>query len=551
MRKIKGQYIKWLAIYTKPFLPRIFLLLAFNLVGSMIGLGMVLLSKTVIDTATAGGKFAWAVIIYVVISIGNQMLDVSINLISLILNEKFSFGIRKQLFEKIISSHWLDVERYHTGDLMTRLTSDAGIVAEGVIYVIPNIMELGVELIIAFITLYYFEPRLAIFAVILAPVATLSSIWMGKKLKSIYTKLQESEAAYRSFLQESLSNLLIVKSFNNEEYVTKRLVELRDQRFNWVYRKNKISLISSTMMSLTFNIGYIVAFAVGAYQISKKIITYGTMSVFLTMVNRIQYPIINLAQNIPKIVAILASVGRIIELQNIPTEVRAKEHIKPENMGVILDNITFGYVKEPILENASLSIRPGEMAAIIGESGIGKTTLVRLIMSFMRDAEGQIQFKNIWGEKEIANPGTRDYIAYVPQGNTLFSGTIKENIRMGRLDADDGEIIAALKMAAAYDFVMALPNGIDTVIGERGYGLSEGQAQRIAIARALVRKAPVLILDEATSALDENTELDVLKGIVQLEPKPTCLLITHRKAVLPYCDRKILIKNKKIYGEAI
>ena len=184
--------------------------------------------------------------------------------------------------------------------------------------------------------------------------------------------------------------------------------------------------------------------------------------------------------------------------------------------------------------------------AIVGESGIGKTTLIRLIMSFMSDYQGTIQFVNTHGEKENANALTRQFISYVPQGNTLFSGTIRENIHMGALDATEEEMIEALKMASAYDFVMELPDGIDTVIGERGHGISEGQAQRIAIARALVRKAPFLVLDEATSSLDEKTELAVLQGIQMLTPRPTCLLITHRRSVLSYCDREICLSNGKI-----
>lgn len=234
-----------------------------------------------------------------------------------------------------------------------------------------------------------------------------------------------------------------------------------------------------------------------------------------------------------------------MELQDIPVEEKQEEQITAERVGVDVQNLSFGYTDETVLEDVSLHIKPGEFVAIIGESGIGKTTLIRIIMSFMSNIEGSVSFYNEKGETEKANAATRKFLAYVPQGNTLFSGTVRENIRMGNLDATEEDMLEALKLAAGYDFVMGLPKGLDTVIGERGHGLSEGQAQRIAIARAFVRKAPFLILDEATSALDEATEQGVIQGLQQLNPKPTCLIITHRKSILKYCDREIKIENKK------
>jgi ABC-type multidrug transport system fused ATPase/permease subunit len=476
------------------------------------------------------------------------VLNVIVQMVSLVLDEKFSFGIRKQIYEQIINSYWMDVKKYHTGDLMTRLTSDATNVSNGIIYTIPIIIELFVELVVTFFTLFHYEPWLALFALLIAPFAAVVSFWLGRKLKTLQVKVQESESAYRSYLQESLANLLIVKSFSNEEYATQRLVELRDERFTWVYKKSKFGVASSTVMSLFFQIAYIVAFTYGAFCLSAKTITYGTMSLFITLINRVQSPIISLAQQIPKIVSILASAGRIIEIQNIPREEVDENIIKPENIGVKVENITFKYEleKDNIFDDTSFEIRPGEFVAIIGESGIGKTTLIRLIMSFMSAQKGKITYYNSQNEEVRSNAGIRELLAYVPQGNTLFSGTIRENILMGKLDATEDEIIKALKMAAAYDFVMELPNGLDTVIGERGHGISEGQAQRVAIARALIRNAPFLILDEATASLDAKTELEVIKGLQELKPRPTCLIITHRLSVLPYCDREIKIEDRHI-----
>ena len=540
------KYAKWLMKYSKPYMGRITLMMAFSIISTVVSLWMVQISKNIIDNATGGNKFVTLLIVYFCLMIAMQVVGIVSTLLSAILSEKFSFGIRKQIYDKIIRSHWMDVKRYHTGDLMTRLTSDAGAIADGIIGTIPNIIILFVELLMVFVTLFIYSPLLAVFAMLVAPVAALVSFFLGKKLKKLQIKVQESESNYRSFLQESLANLLVVKSFANEDYSVDRLTTLREERFKWVFKKTKMSIASSTVMSMTFQLGYIVAFAYGAWQISTGQITYGTMTVFLTLVNRVQSPIIGLAQQIPRVVSVLASAGRVIELQNIPVEERLPEVVTSDKIGVDIENLTFGYTDEIVLDNVSLNIKPGEFVAIIGESGIGKTTLLRIIMSFMGNYTGKVDFFDENGLTDPANANTRRFISYVPQGNTLFSGTVRENIRMGKLDATDEEMWDALKLSAGYDFVKELPNGLYTVIGERGHGISEGQAQRIAIARAFVRKAPLLILDEATSALDENTEKEVIKGLQQLEPRPTCIVVTHRKSILAYCDREIKIENKNM-----
>lgn len=549
LKEYKNQsgYMKWLIKYSVPYMPRIILMLVINVICSVISAELSIVSKNIIDSATDGNFVVRAIVIYLLLTLVSLGLSAAVSVISIVLDEKFSFGIRKNLYQKIIESTWGDIKKYHTGDMMTRMTTDAGNISNGIIYTIPNIIRLVIELFIMFGILYYYEPSLAIMSLVIAPVAAIICFVLGRKLKKLQVKVLETEAAYRSFLQESVSNLLIVKAFGNEEDSVNRLVDLREERFYWVRKKANMGIISSGAMSLSFQIGYIVAFTLGAFKVAEGSITYGTMALFLTMVGRIQSPIMLLAENVPKIVSIMASAGRVIELQNIKKEDYKKSEIKEENIGVTVNDLTFGYnEKENVLEGVSLDIKPGEFVAIVGESGIGKTTLVRLMMSFLEAQKGEITFFNGEGQNATANAGARSFISYVPQGNTLFSGTIKENIRMGNQDATEEEIEEALKMAAAYDFVQELPEGVDTRIGEKGYGISEGQAQRIAIARAIVKKAPFLILDEATSSLDAKTELEVLEGIKKLAPKPTCLLITHRKSVLDYCDREIKIEHKQI-----
>lgn len=545
--QFSSEYIKWLATYSLPYLPKILLVFIIGVTSSVIAAELAVVSKRIIDSATSGNLVVTAILVYMALTLGNLALSAINSFVSVVLDEKFSFGIRKNLYEKIITSSWSDIKQYHTGDLMTRLTSDAGNISNGIIYTIPNILRLMIELLIMFCVLYYYEPALAVLSLLIAPVAALTCFILGRKLKKLQVKVLESESVYRSFLQESISNLLIVKSFCNEERFTEQLADLREKRFYWVRKKANMGIISSTVMSFSFQVGYIAALSVGAFKVADGSITYGTMALFLTLVGRVQSPVLLLAEQIPKVVSVFASTGRVMELQKIAGENYETAKLQPEEVGVKVHKVTFGYnQKENVLEEVSTQIQPGEFVAIIGESGIGKTTLIRLMLAFMEAKSGEITFFNTKEEQSSASAGARSFLSYVPQGNTLFSGTIRENIKMGKEDATEEEIEEAIRIAAAYDFIQELPRGLDTVIGERGHGISEGQAQRIAIARAVLKKAPFLILDEATSSLDERTELAVLEGIRNLTPKPTCLLITHRRSVLKYCDREIEIKNKQI-----
>lgn len=541
--KNQKSYAIWLFRYSKSYMPKILFMMLCNLSVTVISIRMAVLSKNIIDRATSGAGFVSVLVAYGIFVVAMLSLDAIKNLLAITLDERFSFGIRKQIYEKIIHSYYMDVKKYHTGDLMTRLTSDAGNVSNGIIYTIPSIIQLVAELLIAFGTLFYYQPFLALFALVIGPICALVSLLLGRKLSYLQKKVQESEASYRSFLQESMANLLVVKSFANEDYMIEKLTDLRATRFKWVYKRGVLGIVSQALIGFSFNFAYIVAFSFGAVLISAGTITYGTMSLFLTLVNRVQSPVLQLAQQIPKVVSIFASASRIIELEDLAEEKMengAEKLVNQSSLGIRTTDLSFGYLPtELVLENLSLEIEPGEFVAILGESGIGKTTLVHLMMSFMGQYQGGIGFYTQDGKTVKTDLSMRQFISYVPQGNTLFSGTIRENIRMGKIDATTEEMEEALKLAAAYDFVMNLPQGLDTRIGEQGHGISQGQAQRIAIARCLVRKAPFMILDEATSSLDSDTELTILASLRKLSPRPTCVIVTHRASVLEYCDRQI------------
>ena len=355
--------------------------------------------------------------------------------------------------------------------------------------------------------------------------------------------MQKSESKYRSFLQENISRISVVKAFSYEEESKKKLSELRKERLYLIMKKNKIAVIANFFMGFAFSFGYLFAFILGAIKLSQNSITYGTMTAFLSLVSQVQRPIVSLASIIPKIISILASSKRIIEIDNLEKEEETLSLALKGAVGLKIKDLDFSYGKKKILNKFNFTVNPGEMVAIMGESGIGKTTLIHLILSFLKQDKGTIEFFDEYGNKAKASLNTRKVISYIPQGNTLFSGSILDNLKIGKEDATYEEIEKALKNACALKFVNSLKEGINTKIGEGGYGLSEGQAQRIAIARALIKNAQFMILDEATSALDMDTELEVIKNIINLENRPTCFIITHRKSILKYCNRFVNIIN--------
>lgn len=541
--------LRWLFELTKPYIPRLLLLVMIGVVTTLLGVSSSVISKHLIDAATAAQPLTPYIVVLILLSVVSMALSLSSSLITMVVNEKYSFHIRQKMFDRILSTVWSDIVNYHSGDLLTRLKSDIGAITGGFTDVIPHIFLLSVQLVAAFFTLYFYDRTMALFALILGPIAAVIAWLMGRKLKNLQKKVQQTESAYSSFLQESLENIMIVKSFRAEERSSARLKELFHDRLNWVVKKNKMTALTGMTISLIFSAGYLTAFIYGAVRISQGLITYGTMTAFLTLVAQIQGPIYGLARTFPSIISVLASAERVTEILNLKQE-KESLPVKREaaDLGLEFKGVEFGYLDELVIKNADFKILPGDSVAIVGPSGIGKTTLVRLIMSFVEPNKGEMRLLLDGSEPLALGPSARDLIAYVPQGNTLFSGTIADNLRMGKPDVTEDDMAEALKTAAA-EFVLELPDGVNTLIGERGYRLSEGQAQRVAIARALIRKSPLLILDEATSSLDEKAELRILRGIKELRHKPTCIIITHRKSILPYCNRIIAIENGVLVEE--
>jgi len=546
-----GPAVQWLARHTNPFVRWLLLLLTMDLIATCVSICMTLISRHIIDAATTGHSFSNSVLLYVCVVGVSLLTGATANVLAVVINERFAFSIRLRIYNSVMHTCWNDISKFHSGDIITRLSSDVDVVATGIAEVLPSIFSLGIGLVAAFMTLAYFDLGIALFALILAPITALIGVCSGRLLSPIQAKIQQSESAYKSYMQESVANLAVFKAFGAQTQAAEKLEELRSERVQWVMKRQKISAASSTLLNASFQLGYIIAFIYSVFRLSRNLITYGTMSVFISLIGQIQAPVVGLSRVVPRVVSIFTSANRIMEVDRMPAEDMSAPDFSTPALGLRAKGLSFAYDKEEIFKDADFCIEPGEFVAMMGSSGIGKTTFVRLAMSYLEPDHGTITLFDAQGAEHKVTAGARSYISYVPQGNTLISGRIIDNIRLGAPQISQEEIWSILNVVAVDDFVRSTPDGLYTVIGERGLGLSEGQAQRLAIARALAKKAPVLILDEATSALDEQTELAVLNHLHTHRSGITCLLITHRRSVLGFCDRCIRIHDKHFVNDGI
>lgn len=539
--------IKWMLSQAKPFKWQIFVMLLISLFSLVMSFAGTIVGKYIVDATTSGILNVKYIIYMAGSTLFSIVFSAGTKIFSDYVNEKFSFSLRCKMFDRVQRCIWLELSKFHSGDIVTRLTSDVAAVSSGIISMIPSIIVTALQLAIAFGILFYFDRPLALFALIIGPVGTIGFFFFRKKYKLYQTKLRESESEYRSFMQENMANIGVIKTFQREDSNNEYMESIRRDRMKVIMKSSRLSATMSSFMRVVFSTGYVVAFCWGAYRISKGIITYGTMTIFLSLVSQVQGSITSLGQIIPQMYSMIISSKRINEVIDIQEEKYQKTENMPEKINVNIKNVTFAYKENKnIFENVDLNISAGEIVGVIGPSGAGKTTLIRLLLSLVKPQSGEIEYVDENGISESAQPASRRFISYVPQGNTLFSGTIEKNLKVGNPNATEEEMWQALKIADADTFVKKCPDGINTVLGEKANGISEGQAQRISIARAIIRNKPMLILDEATSALDEGTESRILSALSENHNDKTCFVITHRRSMLEYCDKVIEIKDDKI-----
>ncbi|MGN0383931.1 MAG: peptidase domain-containing ABC transporter, partial [Eubacterium sp.] len=518
-----------------------------------ISVGSAWIAKLVIDAAVRGNMtelILFSVLMFLVI-LGRLVCRLLSQSMEVRIQAKMEINMKSILFKSILYKDYGSINTYHSGELMNRLTSDIKIVTEGITSIIPTAFYFIAQFIGAFALLIYFDKNFAIIVVVAGIMILFSTTFFRTMLKRMHKEVQATDGIVRSFMQEAIESLLVIKTFGIEDETDDKNGELQIINYNAKMKRRTVSIFANCGFGFIYNLGYLYSLVWSSINLLNNTITYGTLTAVLQLINQVQAPFANITKLIPQYYGVLASAERIIEIEEIKEEVALNDidintdDLYKEMKEIHFRNITFSYDRDVVLEGADLTIAKGDFVAIRGRTGIGKSTLIKMLLGVFQPTDGNISIccsddYNIPIDKKI-----RGLFSYVPQGNMLFSGTIIDNLKMVNLKAEKSDINKALYVSCADEFVKELPYGLDTVIGEKGLGLSEGQIQRLAIARAVLSNAPIILLDEATSALDEMTEKQVLQRIMELSGK-TCIIITHKQAALDICNKEVIIQNKKI-----
>ena len=518
---------------------------AIGLAQVVVSLASVWAVQTAIDIASHNkeGDVISAVLVMAGLVALNFVLNISSVWVRNILGIKAQNRMQRRMLGRILHSEWQGRDSMHSGDVLNRLEQDVNNVVNFVAETLPNAVSVVALFLGAFIYLFTMDHSLALIIVVMFPVfLVLSKIYMGK-MRQLTREVRESDSQVQSLLQESVQNRILVKTLESEDEIVDRLSDQHSALREKVVKKTRFSVISNLIVNVGFATGYLVAFAWSALRMSVGSLSYGGMTAFLQLVNKIQNPARNLSKLVPQFVSVFTAAERLMLFEDIPMEEEGEPQEVEGPCGVLLHEVSFAYPDDPdtpIIDKLSFDFKPGTCTAIVGETGAGKTTLLRMILALIRPDSGYVYIYNKV-ERIIVSPLTRCNITYVPQGNTMLSGSIRDNLLLGNVDASEEQMYEALHEACA-DFVRELPDGLDTEMTEKGGGLSEGQAQRICIARALLRNSPLMILDEATSALDPETEKKLLSNILENNSR-TVIFITHRPVVLRYCDTSLNLER--------
>lgn len=539
---------KWMYTYAKKYKFQIVFYIFLGVLTTVMGLASSVGSKYLIDAVTGQDSGNIALIALFIVAMG--LFSIGINaittMISARINIKVNNEIQAEVFDKILVADWISMKEFHSGDLLNRLNGDVNTVASSILSWIPSLITRSAQFFGILAIILYYDPTMAVIALGSAPVMLIVSKTLMKKMRDYNKRMRQVSSDVMSFNEESFQNIQSIKAFDLVGLFSKRLRDVQQNYKDVFLDYNKFSVYTSSFMSV---VGMFVAYACfgwGVYRLWTGHITFGTMTLFVQLSGQLSLSFKSIVSLVPSAISATTSAGRIMEFFKIKDESELEDdkakliqnNTQGKGLSVVLDDVEFSYNEnKTVFKHADIVANPGEIVALVGPSGEGKTTMIRLLLGLINTKSGNASIRDINGVSCKISSATRRFFAYVPQGNTIFSGTIAENMRMVKQDATDAEIVEALKAACAYDFVNKLPDGINSKVGERGSGFSEGQAQRLSIARALLRKSPILLLDEATSALDVFTERQVLRNIMNMGYARTCIVTTHRPSVLTMCDK--------------
>ena len=543
------RYVKWFFREIARFRWTFVAVLLFQVVGVAISLFYVWLSKDLVDTSVEHfqgdlqrQRIISLAIIFTLVSLSRPILTAIKSYMQSRMAVSMTNSLRQRLFDEMLKTE-VDVGRkYHSGDMINRMESDVSAVTNAFCAAVPNLFWAGLQFAAAFACVLYVDLRLSLILVVLLPIAAPAGKFIMKKVRKLTLRIKSSDSRIQSHIQESIQHHTLLRTLEYTDGSSQMLGELQDENYSRNLKRIGFSIIARVLMSLAFTLGYLVAFLWGVRGLSTGVVTYGVMTAILQLVGQLQRPLLLASENLPSLLHCTASIDRLMELEDLPKEEAEDALILGAPAGVRVRNLSFQYPdgEEKVIDNLSFDFKPGSRIAITGRTGIGKTTLLKLILALSRPTSGSIELY----DSETSVPvsvKTRCNFAYIPQGNTLFSGTVRENLLMGDRNADEERMKEVLHLAAA-DFVMDLPDGLDTICSEAGGGLSEGQAQRIAVARGVLRPGSIVLLDEFSSALDPATEEEMLSRLTAKDglcAGKTMIFITHRESILNFCDSEL------------
>ena len=543
-----GRECLWVWQYICRYKGTVLIHLLLGILGIVMSLGSSVASKFLIDAVISfdSGIIGTAAALMLGMRLGNIAMKSITTRIGAVLNIRIQNEIQAEVYNRILKTDWQSLEQFRSGDLLSRISSDTNTVSGGVTGFVPALICDVVQLIGAFLIILQYDVTMALIALVGTPLTILCSSVLMHKMRRHNRQMKEIHADVMSFQQDSFQNITTIKSFGVMDWFGKRMRQVQNTYKDKYLDYSKFSVWTSALMNLLSLLAYIGCFGWGVYRLWLGMITYGEMTMFLQLSGMLGAAFSSIVGLVPSGISITTSAGRVMAIVELSEEkTQAEPGFEEEtDFTMELRTVNFHYASgAPVLKQVDMTARPGELISLTGHSGEGKTTLLRIMLGLISPSEGSAVLVGGSGREYPLCAATRSIFGYVPQGNQMFNGTIAENLKISNPEATEEEMLEALKTACAYDFVMALPEGLNHVIGGRDKRLSEGQAQRLAVARALLKKAPILLLDEATSALDMDTEATLLKNLMESGMVKTCILVTHRPAGKELCSRCYHIRN--------